>query len=668
MPAFLTIPSDAAFESVRRQLAQQRQTHVVLELPPGWTQLDNQARLRLLQRQAQYQRCQLGLVTQQDSVRKSARNIGIPAFSTREEVPGDRWRMHPSFPLIDAKQPDAGLPEAPAWRRDVIVARAAQPRAHRRRQERIKQEASNRGPLPWWLRLAAYLLMALLMAGLLAAFTLNILPAATVTVKPGREQITVSVPVTADSDAEVSDIQAGIVPGRLVEVTLENSGSLVTSGTQQKPVDKATGFVVFNNLGAAPVDIPRGTVVSTGTGTPVNFRTTDTAQLEGGVGARVSVPIEAEEPGVSGNVRANTINTVNGALRFRVRASNTDATGGGGSQLVSVVTQQDKDALLAQVQAEAETQAFESLQAVLEPDEWLPPESVQVFTIAQAFDKFNDDEGDTVELTLRSLVQGTALKSEDAEGVVLSALQENVPKDAMLVADSIRYDGLSDIASTGRQVVFTMTGGADYVIPIDPVELKNLTAGLPEEEAVAAIQAALAVGSCAGDLPGPNMAAYLAEISQPHPSAHRLWRGGGDAVIDSQSSSTSAHRQTYRRPPPGKLLALDVGLARIGVAVCDPLQLAARPLKVLRRASRRQDFATLAGIVRAEEVNAVICGLPLNMDGSDSDQTHTVRKWAMRLAHALRALLGHPVPIIFWDERLSTFAANEIESSEPAGW
>lgn len=123
------------------------------------------------------------------------------------------------------------------------------------------------------------------------------------------------------------------------------------------------------------------------------------------------------------------------------------------------------------------------------------------------------------------------------------------------------------------------------------------------------------------------------------------------------SSDASAGGRT---PVPGKLIALDVGLARIGVAVCDPLQLGARPLTVVHRRSRNDDFAILAALVRKEEGQAVICGLPLNMDGSEGPQAQMVRKWAMRLAHALRALLGSPLPVIFWDERLSTFAAQAI--------
>ncbi len=112
--------------------------------------------------------------------------------------------------------------------------------------------------------------------------------------------------------------------------------------------------------------------------------------------------------------------------------------------------------------------------------------------------------------------------------------------------------------------------------------------------------------------------------------------------------------------PVGKLLALDVGLARIGVAVCDPLQLVARPLQVIRRRSRNEDFRLLAEVVQREGAQAIVCGLPLALDGGEGAQAQTVRKWAMRLAHALRALLGVPLPVIFWDERLSTYAAQRI--------
>jgi putative Holliday junction resolvase len=130
--------------------------------------------------------------------------------------------------------------------------------------------------------------------------------------------------------------------------------------------------------------------------------------------------------------------------------------------------------------------------------------------------------------------------------------------------------------------------------------------------------------------------------------------------------ATASHPNSAPQlPTQGKLLALDVGLARIGIAVCDPLRLAARPHSTLTRASRNEDFAQLAEIAKAEEVVGVVCGLPLNMDGTVGPQAQTTRKWAMRLAHALRVLLGKPLPIFFWDERLSSYSARELAQQWP---
>jgi len=110
---------------------------------------------------------------------------------------------------------------------------------------------------------------------------------------------------------------------------------------------------------------------------------------------------------------------------------------------------------------------------------------------------------------------------------------------------------------------------------------------------------------------------------------------------------------------PGKVMALDVGDARIGVAVCDPLRLTVRPLSTLHRRSRRHDFAALARLYAEEEAVLLVCGLPLNMDGSEGPQARKVRSWAARFGRALRVIFAEEVPLRFWDERLSSFAADE---------
>lgn len=468
-------------------MARMRSDHIALALPEGWLELNNMARLRLLQRQAMIQRRHLALITEHEATRKAASTLGIPVFTRPDEAQHGHWRMSSNLPLVDPAKPQATLPDPPPWRREEIVARSARPSHHQARQRRIRLEEKRRVRLPFWLQLAGYAAMAALMVAVLGFFTFYVLPAATITLAPGREPIQVIVKLTADGNLDAVDANTNSLPARFIETTLEETGAIATTGSQQKASDRATGSVVFTNLSSTEVEIPVGTLVNTSTGVPVTFRTTAPGQLAGGVGSRTTVPIEALEPGVEGNVRANTINTVSGALRFRARVSNPGATYGGGSALVPVVTQTDKDNLLAQVQASLEQKAYAALQAELQEGEWLPPESIQSFTVAQVFDKFNDDEGSELSLTLRVLAQGTALNQSQTNEAMLEAVRKSIPERGMLVADSVAFQREPGAEALGRQVQFTMTALADYMVPIDPVEVKQTISGMSPDEAAAAV-------------------------------------------------------------------------------------------------------------------------------------------------------------------------------------
>ncbi len=294
--------------------------------------------------------------------------------------------------------------------------------------------------------------------------------------------------VTAVVGLTEADLFQSQLPARLVQTELLEKGTIRTSGTAQKATEKAVGEVIFSNLGSAPVTIPIGTRVSTGTGTPVEFVTTREALLESGVGTRVTVSIEAVEPGTAGNVRANTINSVGGALRFRARVSNANGTFGGGSALVPVVTQDDRDQLVVDLQARAEAQAPEMLEAELEEGEWLPPESIQTFVIAQSFDQYSDEEAAELNGTVRLLSQGIAVGQNDAIELILKALEEQVPEGGRLVADSVRVNRQPNAEFSSGAVAFTMTVTADYTTPIDVDEVRAAVAGQSLEEATAALQ------------------------------------------------------------------------------------------------------------------------------------------------------------------------------------
>ncbi|MGD2177510.1 MAG: Holliday junction resolvase RuvX [Anaerolineae bacterium] len=103
-----------------------------------------------------------------------------------------------------------------------------------------------------------------------------------------------------------------------------------------------------------------------------------------------------------------------------------------------------------------------------------------------------------------------------------------------------------------------------------------------------------------------------------------------------------------------RLLALDVGERRIGVAVSDPTGTIARPLRALERASKSDDFSAIAALVGEYDAEAVVVGQPLSLDGSVGPQARRVARYAEALAEHLS------VPVIPWDERFSTAKADEI--------
>lgn len=103
----------------------------------------------------------------------------------------------------------------------------------------------------------------------------------------------------------------------------------------------------------------------------------------------------------------------------------------------------------------------------------------------------------------------------------------------------------------------------------------------------------------------------------------------------------------------GRMLGLDLGSKTIGLALSDTARGIATPFKTLVRGKFGDNASELAALVATHEVSALVCGLPLNMDGSSGARAQATRAFA-------RNLSKHPdfadVPLLLWDERLSTAA------------
>jgi putative holliday junction resolvase len=104
----------------------------------------------------------------------------------------------------------------------------------------------------------------------------------------------------------------------------------------------------------------------------------------------------------------------------------------------------------------------------------------------------------------------------------------------------------------------------------------------------------------------------------------------------------------------GRILGLDVGTRRIGLAVSDPLGITAQGLETLQRRNKRADLAALREVIKRYEVRQIIIGLPLRMSGQPGTQAAKMEEFANELRKQF------DLPVHLWDERLTSAEANRL--------
>ncbi len=120
-----------------------------------------------------------------------------------------------------------------------------------------------------------------------------------------------------------------------------------------------------------------------------------------------------------------------------------------------------------------------------------------------------------------------------------------------------------------------------------------------------------------------------------------------DCIYNSQMDSPAT-------PAHSRILALDVGSKRIGVAVTDPLGITAQGLNTIQRQNKRRDLEALGQVLTKYEVREIVVGLPLRLSGAEGTQSEKMRRFADDL-HAHFGLTVH-----LWDERWTSTQANRL--------
>ncbi len=121
-----------------------------------------------------------------------------------------------------------------------------------------------------------------------------------------------------------------------------------------------------------------------------------------------------------------------------------------------------------------------------------------------------------------------------------------------------------------------------------------------------------------------------------------------------ESYNYNRKMQASGNPVLGRVIALDVGSRRIGVAVTDPLGITAQGLDTIQRQNKRHDYEALRQVIEKYEVREIVVGLPLRLSGAEGTQSDKMRLFAADL----QAHFG--VTVHLWDERWTSTQANRL--------
>lgn len=472
-PEFIQLEQGEDVPSVRDRLSFHHRKRVLLIWPEEGTVLTRKLDLVLIQRDAMRRGIQLALVTHDPQIIKHAGELTISTFETIGASDQGRWKRgrtgvfskHFWRPKKDTPDPEELMPVA----------------------SRVRGEEHPESRVRRFLGRAAILIVTLVAIG---AIGLVVLPGAVVTVVPAQNVAEVAVMITADPDLRGIDIANATIPATKLSVTIEETSTLPTSGTQQLADIPAQGSVVFVNQTRGAINIPTGTTLSTSAGTPILFRTLADALLPAGVGQQIEVPIDAlqNSAGEIGNVDSGLINTIVGDLASRITVRNISATYGGTSHSLNAVTQDDQERLLATVRQQLQSRAYLEMLPRLEDSQFLILETVHIAEERSDWMTFSAQPGDAADsltLTMRAIVEAMAINEQFGQQIAFARLAGQIPRGRHILSQTIVYERgpVGDIFQTG-QVTFELTGHGIVVGEITSGPLQARIAGMTTAEAL----------------------------------------------------------------------------------------------------------------------------------------------------------------------------------------
>ena len=339
---------------------------------------------------------------------------------------------------------------------------------------------------PWWkqrprqIGVGVALLSVIVILGLVGAFlavAMALMPSAVVKLEPITQPVSASLDVTASPAYQEIDYGRAIIPARMTQAIVAAKGETPASGRLDTPDGQASGEVVFVNRTDGPITVPKGTIVRTSSGVNVRFYTVADVELPAELYGHARVAIIALDPGPTGNVKAFTINAVEGEVAHLVDVLNDSPTEGGTIERVAIVAYEDFDRVRAELIERLQIEAYDQLVSELDEEEFVPPNSLDVQVMSQQFDQVVDQKSDVLSMEMTIVARGIAIDGQSLRELAARALENSPSNGLRLIENSLNVQRSEEVRVDGTEVYFRVTARGTVAPVVDADRVKSAIRG-----------------------------------------------------------------------------------------------------------------------------------------------------------------------------------------------
>lgn len=461
--------------SVKDRLQFVEAGRVILVLPTKGKILQRKLDLVLIQREAARRDLRLALVTKDVTVSENARDLDLSVFYTVEEARTRRWKTPRNKVFVDRQ--DRPKPQHEAYELMMVASRLKPPPGRVRQ----LQDRMTRG-----------LLFGLTMLVVLFG-TYAVVPSATVTIAPARDELNITINIIADPTVDLTIPESLRIPATVQRRLEEATVTIETTGRRPAQNSLAEGVVTFTNNTALAQFIPSGTLILTSTVPPVYFETQEDSALAARVGATVNVAIRAlpDNPPLAGNQPANAIDKVQGELSESIAVRNQNPTYGEGVREIAFVTEVDQERLQSLARQQIRQNARNNLLISLDESEYLiVPDSIAIIEERDLLYSADVNQpAETVALTLKAVVEVTIIDLKQAELVAFANLGKYITEGRILNERQLTYrrGEIQQVFDDGR-VAFQMRVEGTTYVEVNEQQVRDRLTGLSKAEAIAVLE------------------------------------------------------------------------------------------------------------------------------------------------------------------------------------